>query len=264
MKVYAYQMDIIWEDKEANFLKVLHWSKQIQPTPDSLIVLPEMFATGFSMNTDMTQESANGPTESFLKRLALEYSCYILAGLNFSREKGRPSNDALLLNPEGQRLGHYSKIHPFSIGQEDKHYAAGKEIQCFHLPGGLRLCPFICYDLRFPEVFRRALQGTEAPHIFVVIANWPDTRTTHWIRLLEARAIENQAYVIGVNRCGSAPLLNYDGSSMIIDPHGKTLATAETKEGVCHAEVDPEEVNEWRKRFPGLQDRRDMNGIHLT
>ena len=256
MKVYVYQTDIVWEDKDANFRQIEHLTGQTSPAPGSLLVLPEMFATGFSMNAALTQETIEGPTTAFLKRWAQNTGCHVLAGLTRSQPSGKPTNEAMLMSPGGTVTGSYQKIHPFSMGKEGDHYAAGKDIQTFTLPDGLRICPFICYDLRFPEIFREAMLQEEPPHAFVVIANWPNKRTLHWSRLLEARAIENLAYVIGLNRCGTDPYLGYDGASAVIDPHGHPLAQAASDACVIEAELQLNQVETWRANFPALKDRR--------
>jgi omega-amidase len=258
MKTYAFQTDILWEDKEANFRKIEQLTDQTSPVEGSLLVLPEMFATGFSMNAPLTQEPPDGPTNAFLRKWASETKCHVLAGLTQSQTSGKPTNEAMLLTPDGEIAGRYQKIHPFSMGKEGEHYAAGESIQCFELPGGLRICPFICYDLRFPEIFRKAMLREQAPHAFIVIANWPNKRTMHWSRLLEARAIENLAYVVGLNRCGSDPYLGYDGASAIMDPHGATIAKADAEECVIESEINMQIVDEWRQTFPALKDRRDF------
>lgn len=256
MNVYAYQLDIVWEDKEANFQKVLDWTSRTEPQSGSLLVLPELYATGFSMNGQSLQEPEDGLTESFLKKLARDTSCYVLAGLALARPGGKPTNDALLINPEGIRVGQYSKIQPFNMGKEGENYEAGNDVQCFELSGGLRLSPFICYDLRFPELFRKAMMADTPPHVFTVIASWPNMRTHHWVKLLEARAIENLAYVIGVNRCGSDPFLEYDGASLIIDPQGNHLTKADSKETVISATLEINVVQDWRDDFPALKDSK--------
>lgn len=258
MKTYAYQLDIQWEKKEDNFRKIIELTELHQPDKGSLIILPEMFATGFSMNTEITKEKEDGPSANFLKKFASETGCYVIGGMTQTKAIGKPTNDALLISPDERRIGEYSKIHPFSLGKEDEHYADGNKVFTFELPNGFRICPFICYDLRFPEIFRIAMQSDQPPHLFVVIANWPNRRTEHWVRLLEARAIENLAYVAGINRCGSDPYLDYDGSSMIIDPSGKVLADAQKSEGIISSELNLETVREWRSQFPALRDKRTM------
>ena len=261
MKVYGYQLDILWENKQANFQKIARLTEQSQPEKGSLLILPEMFATGFSMNADVTQEEDDGPTETFLKKLAQETNCFVMGGLTKTRPNGKPTNDAFLISPEGSRIGAYSKIHPFSMGKEGEHYAEGNQISVFELPCGFRICPFICYDLRFPEIFRMAMQSDQPPHLFAVIANWPNKRTMHWVRLLEARAIENLAYVAGINRCGADPHLDYDGSSMIIDPLGQVLADAGNTEGIIASDLNLNTVEEWRSNFPALKDRRGKSTL---
>ena len=131
MKTYAYQLDIHWENKEANYQKIRQLTDQSQPEKGSLIVLPEMFATGFSMNEVVTQECDDGPTETFLKAFAQQTDCYVIGGLTKTRTDGKPTNDALLITPDGHRLGAYSKIHPFSMGKEGEHYADGNQVYIF-------------------------------------------------------------------------------------------------------------------------------------
>jgi omega-amidase len=259
MKVYAFQTNIVWENKEANFQEVQQLTEQVSPSEGGLLVLPEMFATGFSMNAPLTQEAPDGPTTAFLRKYATDTQCHVLAGLTLSQPSGKPTNEAVLFSPDGQIVGSYQKIHPFSMGKEGEQYAAGDEIRCFKLPGGLRICPFICYDLRFPEIFRKAMLMDPPPHAFIVIANWPNKRTMHWSRLLEARAIENLAYVVGLNRCGTDPYLGYDGASAIIDPHGAAIAKADAEECVIESEINMQIVDEWRQTFPALKDRRDIS-----
>jgi len=142
-------------------------------------------------------------------------------------------------------------MHPFSLGGEGVHFAAGNDPMLFDW-NGVKVCPLICYDLRFPEVFRTAaVRGAE---VFAVIANWPRARQHHWEILLKARAVENQAYVIGVNRVGRDPNLRYEGGSLVVDPRGKVIADGKTCEGVIRAEINRVELQEYRRRFPALQD----------
>jgi predicted amidohydrolase len=251
MQAIAVQLDIAWEDKPANFAKVRRLLDSAQPKPGSLIVLPEMFSTGFSMNVPGVHEGTDRPTEKFLAELARQYKSCVLGGTVNLGPDGKGLNQALAINPEGQPLAHYSKIQPFNLGDEGKHYTAGTEIAIFEWHGA-RIAPFVCYDLRFPEVFRSAVR--RGAQVIAVIANWPAKRVEHWITLLKARAIENQAYVIGVNRAGTDPKLVYPGRSMIIDPHGNVLADAGEREGVIRADIDINVVESWRRDFPALRD----------
>ncbi len=153
--------------------------------------------------------------------------------------------------PDGSVV-RYAKIHPFSYGGEHRVYAAGDRVVTAEIDG-VRVTPFVCYDLRFPEPFRIAAADTD---LFVVVANWPDQRREHWRALLRARAIENQAYVIGVNRAGDGNGLHYAGDSAAIGPLGETIVEADEREQTLFCDVDPEVVKKLRARFPALEDRR--------
>ena len=168
-----------------------------------------------------------------------------------SGKKGR--NVSVTFSPEGERIGSYAKTHPAAIYGEQESYDAGNEVITFPL-GGFTACPFICYDLRFPEIFRIGTQ--KGANLFTVIANWPAVRIDHWVTLLRARAIENLAYVVGVNRTGNDPSLEYCGRSIIIDPHGEILADAGDAETVISGELDLGAVEAWRKQFPSLKHAR--------
>jgi predicted amidohydrolase len=146
-------------------------------------------------------------------------------------------------------------LHPFTYGGETQHYAPGEALVLSPW-GELLLAPLICYDLRFPETFRAAV--TRGAQLFAVIANWPESRVAHWLTLLKARAIENQCYVAGVNRCGSDPRLIYPGHSVIIDPRGETLAEAGADDTIIQAGVDLASLTEYRRTFPALEDIRPI------
>ena len=154
-------------------------------------------------------------------------------------------------------LVRYSKIHPFSYGGETEQYAAGKDVLTYRL-GEFLVAPFVCYDLRFPEVFRHAVK--KGAQLYTVIANWPEPREAHWLALLKARAIENQAFVLGVNRCGRDPKLAYSGRGQIVDPRGQVLADGGGSEGVFGAEIDLGSLLSYRKDFPALQDMKFTSG----
>lgn len=251
MKVYCCQLDIAWENKAKNFKKVRAQLAAERPESGSLVVLPEMFSTGFSMNVEGICEERAPGAEEFVWEVAKEFGVVVVGGIVRRGEDGKGLNEALVVSPEGRTLARYAKIHPFSLGGELDHYARGTKIESFEW-NGMKVVPFICYDLRFPEIFRTAVgQGAE---MFVVIANWPNRREMHWVRLLEARAIENLAYVVGVNRTGKDPKLTYSGRTMIIDPHGNIMVEAGDLEGVIAADIDPEMVRKWRGDFPALKD----------
>ncbi len=249
MEILGLQTDIVWEDKEANFEKVRGLLEKANVTPGSLVVLPEMFATGFSMNVS----KLCGQTDGFLADTARKFKIYLLGGTVSPAENGKGKNLAVVFNPEGNEVARYAKLHPFSYAGETDYFVPGNSLISFEW-AGMKVAPFICYDLRFPEVFRQSVRrGAE---LYVVIANWPAARELHWKTLLQARAIENQAYVIGVNRCGKDPKHDHSGQSMIIDPRGQILAQAGTQEGMIRAEINPELIRAYRQEFPALKDLR--------
>ena len=253
MKIVACQLDCAWEDKKANYAKVRSLLDAGTIPPGALVVLPEMFSTGFSMNVAAIRESEPSETETFLANAARHYGAFVLGGLVTQAADSRGRNEAVVFSPEGKLVCRYGKIHPFSFGGETKHYAAGTEVQNFQC-NDLVVAPFVCYDLRFPEIFRIAtLRGA---HLLAVIANWPTKRVSHWIALLQARAIENQAYVVGVNRVGNDPKLAYPGHSLIIDPQGEIVAEGSGDEQLVSADVDVAKVISWRNEFPALRDMR--------
>jgi len=253
MKAVGVQLDIVWEEKAANFAKVRALVEAVDAAPGSLIVLPEMFATGFSMNVARIRESEARETEAFLAALARGRRAFVIGGVVHADTDGRGRNEALVLDPEGRRVARYCKMHPFSFAGEDRHYASGEGPVTFAW-GEFTVAPFICYDLRFPEIFRDAVgRGADC---FAVIACWPRPREGHWLTLLQARAIENQACVIGVNRVGSDPKAAYSGRSVIIDPRGRVLADAGSGEGVVAADLDREALAQYRREFPALADMR--------
>jgi len=254
VKVVALQFDIAWENKPANFAKVRSLLTRTPPEPGSLVVLPEMFATGFSMNASTISEPPSGETEHFLGTLAKEFEITVIGGAAIQESDGKARNQALVLAPTGELICRYTKMQPFTPGHEEQHYTAGTQPATFPW-GECCTCPFICYDVRFPELFRTAAQ-IHQPQLFVVIANFPAKRIRHWVRLLQARAIENQAYVTGVNRVGSDPFYSYNGHSLIIDPHGEILADAGEIEGVIQAELDLANLAKYRAGLPFLNDQR--------
>jgi len=253
MHVVALQTDIVWEDKTANYDRVREMLERREGSEPDLIVLPEMFATGFSMNAASIAEPADGPTRDFLGEIAVHCRAHVLAGMVSRGGSGKGRNDAVLMDPSGQEVVRYCKRHPFSYSGEPDHYEAGDDLVVTDL-AGWRLCPLICYDLRFPEDFRAAVR--QGANLFVVIANWPAAREHHWRSLLVARAIEDQAYVVGVNRCGKDPKLPYSGASMIIDPRGDTVADAKDPEGPVEAALDLGLLRDYREQFPALNDMR--------
>jgi predicted amidohydrolase len=251
MHVACCQFDISWEDKPANYAKVEAMIADAALPAGTLLLLPEMFATGFSMNAQQIAEGVEGPTARFMARLAVRHGIHVLGGAAICGDDQRPRNEALLFDPSGKLLLRYAKMQLFTLAGESAHYQPGDERGFFSIDN----CPCqiaICYDLRFPEVFR----SPRKPELMAVIANWPVVRASHWLALLRARAIENQAYVIAVNRCGADPLSNHPGRSQIIGPHGDVIADAMDGEGVIRAELNLDALREYRRVFPALRDMR--------
>ena len=256
MNVLGLQFDIEWENKPANFATVHRMLAAAAPDTNSLVVLPEMFAIGFSMNTALIAETYGGATEQFLANTAKEFGICLLAGVAARGRDGRTRNKALAFSPTGDLLSYYAKMRPFRPGGESTHYTAGEHTTVFHWDGA-SVSPFICYDLRFPELFRETASQHQ-PELFVVIASWPDKRIHHWVRLLQARAIENQAYVIGVNRIGNDPSHSYPGRSILVDPHGEILADAGAAEGYVRGRLDLPNLRKYREGLPFLADMRPL------
>ena len=149
-------------------------------------------------------------------------------------------------------IAFYAKMKPFTLGGERSHYEAGKNPIVFEWQGS-KVAPFVCYDLRFPEIFRD-IAATDRPEVFIIIANWPDKRAHHWVALLQARAIENQAYVLGVNRAGKDPYYTYAGRSLIVDPDGKILVDAGSEERCIQGQIDLPQLRKYRAGLPFLDD----------
>jgi len=210
VRIALLQMDLAWEDVPENHRRARRMLEQSKAQGARLAVLPEMFSTGFSMDAARVAEPPGGPSETFLRESAKELGLWIVASIPETSET-RPHNMALVVSPDSS-VARYAKIHPFSYGGEHLHYAPGDRVVTVEIDG-VRVTPFICYDLRFPEPFRTAASETD---LYVVVANWPELRREHWKTLLRARAIENQAYVAGVNRVGDGDGLHYAGDSAAI------------------------------------------------
>ena len=253
MRVAGLQCDLVWEDPEANFE---HMAPRIQAAARSgadLVLLPEMFATGFSMDTDKVAEDPGGRSERFLLEQAAAHRCAVVGSVATRPDGGgRPRNLGVAALPDGS-VHRYAKIHPFTFGGESRRYDAGDRTLTFELKG-VRVSLTICYDLRFPELYARLAPHTD---LFLVPANWPTPRRHHWTALLLARAIECQCYVLGVNRVGEGGRLVYPGDSVLLAPGGDSVSEITgAVEGEVTGEVDPSVVAEYRASFPVLPDRR--------
>jgi len=256
MRVACVQHDIVWEDPPANFARLAPRVREAAADGARLVVLTEMFSTGFSMAIDRVAEPVDGPSTRFLVEQAAEHGVWVCGSLP-ERPPEQPAGQALpynqlvLASPDGA-VHRYAKIHSFTYAGEHEHYQPGTEHTTLDIEG-VRTTLFVCYDLRFADEFWACAHDTDC---YVVVANWPAPRREHWRTLLRARAIENQAYVVGVNRVGRAGRLEYVGDSAVVDPTGDVLTEATGVETILAADVEPARVAEVRARFPFLTDRR--------
>ena len=256
LRIAAIQHDIVWNDREANFAHLVPMIGAAAGSGAGLVLCTETFSTGFAVAEPGLGEPEGGPSSQFLADCAAEHGVWvggtcpeIPAGA--SEGDQRPANTFVLAGPDGT-VHRYRKIHPFTFGGEERWFRAGSELVTVDIEG-LRVSLFVCYDLRFADEFWRLADETD---IYLVPANWPDKRRLHWMSLLQARAIENQAYVVGVNRVGAGGGLDYCGDSRIIDPVGELLATAAHTETILFADVSASHVADVRDRFRFLPDRR--------
>ena len=255
MRIALGQINMVWEDKKASLVKAEAMIQEAAEQKADLIVFPEMSLTGFTMDAAVMGEDEDYSwTVEQMERLALQHQISIgfgWAGYSDAARQ-RVHNHFTVVNAEGQRIADYTKIHPFSFGGEADVVEAGDQIVTFPLLGR-KLALFVCYDLRFPEVFQAA---TKLADIVLVIANWPAVRRDHWTTLLRARAIENQAYVVGVNCVGEYNGERYSGDSAAYDAIGDPLGMISDREGVLICELD-DRAWSLREKFRSKQDRRE-------
>ncbi|OUU46557.1 MAG: hypothetical protein CBC16_00175 [Verrucomicrobia bacterium TMED56] len=253
MKIYGIQFSPVWENKPKNFQRIKDLLETTYIIPNSLLVLPETFSTGFSLNTDITSMNEPSTSLAFCRDLALKYKSWIMGGV-ILKEGDNFYNRLILVSPIGDLCGHYDKIHLIPNLGENQVHTPGIGCSLFEVQD-FRICPAICYDLRFPELFRKGIQM--GANLFVVIACWPKVRIKHWKILLQARAIENQSYIIGINRIGSEPNNEYSGCSMIICPKGEILSECKEGEFILEAEIKISEIKSWRTEFPVLEHMKE-------
>lgn len=249
LKVVGIQSDLIWENPEPN-RQQFEEKINILGNDSDLIVLPEMFTTGFSMNADYMAEGWEGPTLSWMKNLAEKHEVALIGSIIF-KEKNQFFNRLFFVQPNGETF-HYDKRHTFTLAGEHKVYTSG-ETQLMVEYKGWKICPFICYDLRFP-VWSRNVTDYD---VLIYIASWPIMRIRAWDTLLKARAIENMSYVIGVNRVGKdANEYVYSGHSAIINHFGEPLSELpDSVEGTIKAPLTLSSLRETRKKLGFLNDK---------
>jgi len=255
VRVAALQHDIVWGDRDANFAHLAPMIRAAAGSGARLALLTETFSTGFVTDRPIG-EPEGGPSAQFIISQAAENGLWVGGTCpeipaDSSADDQRPYNSFVIASPDG--VAHrYRKIHPFTYGGEDKQFRAGGELLTIDIEG-LQVSPLVCYDLRFADEFWQLARQTD---LFLVPANWPEPRRLHWQVLLQARAIENQAYVIGCNRVGEGGGLTYSGDSRIVDPMGELLATAARTESILLADISADHVAATRARFQFLRDRR--------
>jgi omega-amidase len=252
MNVSVIQPDIVWEDKSRNFenLKVL-----ITPLLNrtDLIILPEMFNTGFSMNVEQFAELPDGYTFRWMKAIAVKGN-FGVCGSYMIKSNGRFFNRWVFVSPDNDSW-FYDKRHLFSMGEEDKNFSKGDSRTIFNFRG-IRICAFICYDLRFPVWSRNRNEYDLA----IYAANWPEARINVWNTLIKARAIENQCYVAGANRIGTDGMgISYCGESTIVNPRGEIIESAANEECIISADLSMSELKDFRGKFPVLNDADDFS-----
>jgi len=247
LKITTIQADLIWEDIDANIEMFEQLFETIDGQTD-VIVLPEMFSTGFSMNTSELAEPEDGKIMYWMHEMAKKYDCIITGSMIFD-DNGTYYNRLIWMRPDGD-FEYYDKHQLFKMSGEHNHFGAGnRKVIIEHK--GWRICPLVCYDLRFPVWARNA----EDYDLLLYVANWPVNRNFHWRTLLQARAIENQAYTIGVNRVGKASGLDYSGDTSVFDPFGIEMYHVENQVTVATHILSLERVGEVRAQIPYLQDR---------
>jgi omega-amidase len=247
------QLASVWEDPEKTLIKAEPFIMNASCAGASLIAFPEQFATGWDPLSCHYVEECTGRTVSSFQNLARRYSVAIIGSF---REFCVPSprNTAVAIGKDGKILATYAKMHLFSPAREDTAYTPGTTLPTFSLEG-LKCGMAICYDLRFPALFR--IYARQGVHAVFVPSAWPESRIRHWELFLSARAAENQMYVVGINTVGTNPVDRYSGASMTADPYGTIVSRAGSREELLYSELDPALVDTLRKDFPVESDRKD-------
>lgn len=253
MNIIGFQWNPVWQDTQANLQALNSALESLFEKTDSdidVVVLPEVFLSGFSMQPSLFAEELGGPSIQSLKSYAQLYKCYLIAGVAIQANE-QVFNSALVISPLGGLLANYQKQKLFAYADEHKSYKAGKIPAVFKI-NEINCAVFVCYDLRFPELFRQVAKDIE---VIFVIASWPESRQSHWEALLKARAIENQCFIVGVNRIGTdGNNRQYAGGSMIISPLGEQLAYGGKTDQQINAIIEPEQTLQVRQQFPFLVD----------
>lgn len=268
LKVTIIQSPLIWENIEENLRMFSRKISLIKEEPD-LIILPEMFSTGFTMNTRPLAEKMHGKTMLWMKQKAMEKEC-VIAGSIIVEEDGKYYNRLIWQRSDGT-AEFYNKKHLFRYAGEQECYTAGNKKLIVDLHGW-KICPMICYDLRFPVWIRNKSKAADVKSpvfrlppsgydVLIFVANWPEKRNHPWKILLQARAVENQCYVIGVNRIGTdGNNFSYSGDSMVLNPQGDIISKTKSKEESSETiTFSKQELDDWRKAFPAWIDADEFD-----
>lgn len=248
LRITIIQPDIVWEDKQANYLR---YEKLLadDTAKKQLVILPEMFNTGFSMKPEVFAETMDGEAVTWMRKIAAQQKC-ILTGSVMIEEDGHYYNRLIWMLPNGQ-FYHYDKRHLFAYAGEDNHYTAGDKRLIVSV-NGWKICLVVCYDLRFPIWLRN--QNVEYD-LLIVVANWPERRAVAWRSLLMARAIENMSYVVGVNRVDNdGNNIHYSGGSAVFSPLGEAIWEKHHEPAIHTLVLDKGKLTEIREQFPFLND----------
>ncbi len=252
LRISTIQTDLAWEDKATNLRRFEEKIAALVGKTE-IVVLPEMFSTGFSMRPEALAETMEGETVAWMKRVSAA-NRVILTGSLIIEENGNYFNRLIWMLPNGQ-YGLYDKHHRFAFAGEDEHYTAGQK-RLVASVNGWKINLLVCYDLRFPVWARQQTEHGEMEYdVLIYVANWPERRSLAWKTLLQARAIENQCYVVGVNRVGNdGNNIHHSGDSSVIDPLGTILYTKKDEEDVHTITLDKNELDAVREKFPFWRD----------
>jgi predicted amidohydrolase len=252
LNIVLVQTELFWEEKFNNLARFDNLIREIENA--DVIVLPEMFTTGFSMQTEKLFERMDGTTVNWLKTKAKEKNCAICGSIII--REGEKNYNRFVWAEEGGNVFSYNKRHLFRMANENQYFEAGNSPIIIPYKGW-NIRPLVCYDLRFPVWSRNIQNGYD---LLIYVANWPEARRKPWMKLLQARAIENQCYVIGVNRIGmDGRNIDHSGDSMIIDPKGEVLQHALKEEKIISAEISLDELNDFREKFPVSMDADEFS-----
>ncbi len=251
MKLGLVQFAPVWNDKAKTITKIELLLEKLE-TDVNLLIFPEMTLTGFTMDAKNMGEEIDGIGMLYFMKLATKLKIEIMVGI-IEKEEKIFYNSLFHFDSKGLIKAVYRKIHPFTLASEDQNYFAGKSIVVSNIDT-TKIGLSICYDLRFPELYR--LYGKQKVDLMINIANWPIKRIDHWKTLLKARAIENQFFMVGINRVGNDPFQQYNGCSTVFNPMGEELITSENKEEIIYSTIELSEVISTREALPFLNDIR--------